>query len=71
MGKMFFEKKQISKNFSQGRTPGKEIMMITIEYSLDGENEFLTNVEAKLFEQTLFVMLRCGYLIKNVTIMKQ
>lgn len=45
--------------------------MITIEYSLDGENEFLTNVEAKLFEQTLFVMLKCGYLIKNITIMKQ
>lgn len=45
--------------------------MITIEYSLDGENVFLTNVETKLFEQTLFVMLKCGYLIKNVTTMKQ
>lgn len=71
MGKMVFEKNQFqNKNFT-GAHARKGNIMITIEYSLDGENEFLTNVEAKLFEQTLFVMLKCGYLIKNVTIMKQ
>lgn len=71
MVKRIFEKNQISKNFFTGAHARKGNAMITIEYSLDGENEFLTNVEAKLFEQTLFVMLKCGYLIKNVTIMKQ
>lgn len=48
--------------------------MITIEYSVkineSEEQEFLTNVEQKLFEQTLFVLLKCGYLINNITIMK-
>lgn len=49
--------------------------MITIEYSVkindNEENEFMTNVEQSLFEQTLFVLLKCGYLINNITIMKQ
>lgn len=49
--------------------------MITIEYSLkineNEENEFLTNVENSLFEQTLFILLKCGYNINNITIMKQ
>lgn len=49
--------------------------MITIEYSLkineNEENEFLTNVENSLFEQTLFVLLKCGYNINNITVMKQ
>lgn len=49
--------------------------MITIEYSVkindNEENEFMTNVEQSLFEQTLFVLLKCGYIIKNITKMKQ
>lgn len=49
--------------------------MITIEYSVkineNEEQEFLTNVEQKLFEQTLFVLLRCGYNINCITTMKQ
>ena len=49
--------------------------MITIEYKVkineNEEQEFLTNVEARLFEQTLFVLLRCGYNITSITIMKQ
>jgi hypothetical protein len=49
--------------------------MITIEYSVKindkEENEFMTNVEQSLFEQTLFVLLKCGYLINNITYMKQ
>lgn len=49
--------------------------MITIEYSVKindkEENEFMTNVEQSLFEQTLFVLLKCGYLINNITTMKQ
>lgn len=49
--------------------------MITIEYKTkineNEEQEFLTNVEQKLFEQTLFVLLRCGYNITSITIMKQ
>lgn len=49
--------------------------MITIEYSVKindkEQNEFMTNVEQSLFEQTLFVLLKCGYLINNITIMKQ
>lgn len=49
--------------------------MITIEYSVKindkKENEFMTNVEQSLFEQTLFVLLKCGYIINNITIMKQ
>ena len=49
--------------------------MITIEYKAkideNEEREFLTNVEARLFEQTLFILLRCGYNITSITIMKQ
>ena len=49
--------------------------MITIEYKAkineNEEQEFLTNVEARLFEQALFVLLRCGYNITSITIMKQ
>ena len=49
--------------------------MITIEYKAkideNEEQEFLTNVEAMVFEQTLFVLLKCGYIINNITIMKQ
>lgn len=49
--------------------------MITIEYEAkideNEEQEFLTNVEAMLFEQTLFVLLKCGYNITCITIMKQ
>lgn len=49
--------------------------MITIEYSVkineNEKNEFLTNVEHSLFEQTLFVLLKCGYNINSITIMKQ
>lgn len=49
--------------------------MITIEYSVKvNESEeiiYLTNVEQSIFEQTLFVLLKCGYLINNITIMKQ
>ena len=49
--------------------------MITIEYSVkinnNEENEFMTNVEAMVFEQTLFVLLRCGYNITSITTMKQ
>lgn len=49
--------------------------MITIEYEAkineNEEQEFLTNVEQKLFEQTLFVLLRCGYNITCITTMKQ
>lgn len=49
--------------------------MITIEYCVKiNENEtqeFLTNVEQSLFEQTLFVLLKCGYNITSITIMKQ
>lgn len=49
--------------------------MITIEYAVKvnetEEIEMLTNVEQTLFEQTLFVLLRCGYIIKNITRMKQ
>lgn len=49
--------------------------MITIEYAVKvdetKEIELLTNVEQMLFEQTLFVLLKCGYVIKNITKMKQ
>lgn len=49
--------------------------MITIEYALKvdetNEVELLTNVEQVLFEQTLFVLLKCGYIIKNIAKMKQ
>lgn len=49
--------------------------MITIEYAVKvdetKEIELLTNVEQTLFEQTLFVLLKCGYIIKNITRMKQ
>lgn len=49
--------------------------MITIEYAVKvdetKEIELLTNVEQTLFEQTLFVLLKCGYIIKNITKMKQ
>lgn len=49
--------------------------MITIEYAVrvdeTEEIELLTNVEQALFEQTLFVLLKCGYIIKNITKMKQ
>lgn len=49
--------------------------MITIEYSVKindkKENEFMTNVEQSLFEQTLFVLLKCGYNITSITTMKQ
>lgn len=49
--------------------------MITIEYSVKiNDNEeiiYLTNVEKSLFEQTLFVLLRCGYNITCITAMKQ
>ena len=75
MGKMIFEKNQFQNKFSRGRTPGKENIMITIEYKAkideNEEQEFLTNVEAILFEQTLFILLKCGYNITSITIMKQ
>lgn len=49
--------------------------MITIEYSVkindNDEIIYLTNVEKSLFEQTLFILLKCGYLINNITVMKQ
>lgn len=49
--------------------------MITIEYAVKvdetEEIELLTNVDQTLFEQTLFVLLKCGYLINNITIIKQ
>lgn len=45
--------------------------MITIEYSVNEETEFLMNVERALFEQTLFVLLKCGYIVKNITTMMQ
>lgn len=46
--------------------------MITIEYGVKiNDNEFMTNVEQSLFEQTLFVLLKCGYNINSITIMKQ
>lgn len=75
MVKRIFEKNQISKNFFTGAHARKGNAMITIEYSVkindNEENEFMTNVEQSLFEQTLFVLLKCGYIINNITIMKQ
>lgn len=75
MGKRIFEKKQISKKIFTWAHARKGTVMITIEYSVKiNENEeivYLTNVEQSLFEQTLFVLLKCGYLINNITIMKQ
>ena len=73
--KEFSRKTKFQNKISQGRTPGKENMMITIEYAVKvdetEEIELLTNVDQTLFEQTLFVLLRCGYIIKNITRMKQ
>ena len=75
MVKRIFEKKQNSKIFFTGAHARKGTVMITIEYKAkineNEEQEFLTNVEAKLFEQTLFILLRCGYNITSITIMKQ
>lgn len=75
MRKKIFKKNQISKIFFTGAHTRKGTVMITIEYSVkindNEENEFMTNVEQSLFEQTLFVLLKCGYLINNITIMKQ
>lgn len=75
MGKTLFEKNQISKQNFTWAHARKGTTMIKIEYSIKiNENEeiiYLTNVEQSLFEQTLFVLLKCGYLINNITIMKQ
>ena len=73
MGKRIFEKNQIQ-NITWAHA-WKGTVMITIEYKAkineNEKQEFLTNVEAKLFEQTLFILLRCGYNITSITIMKQ
>jgi hypothetical protein len=70
-GKKDFREKP---NFT-GAHARKGNTMITIEYSVKiNENEeiiYLTNVEKSLFEQTLFILLKCGYLINNITYMKQ
>lgn len=70
-GKKDFQEKP---NFT-GAHARKGTIMITIEYKAkideNEEQEFLTNVEQTLFEQTLFVLLKCGYNITSITIMKQ
>ena len=75
MGKTLFEKNQISKQNFTWAHARKGTVMITIEYKAkideNEEQEFLTNVEAILFEQTLFILLKCGYNITSITIMKQ
>lgn len=75
MRKIIFEKNQFSKQNFTGAHARKGTVMITIEYKAKiNESEeiiYLTNVEQSLFEQTLFVLLKCGYLINNITIMKQ
>ena len=72
---MVFEKNQFQNKKFTGAHARKGYIMITIEYKAkideNEEQEFLTNVEQKLFEQTLFILLRCGYNITSITIMKQ
>ena len=75
MRKIIFEKNQFSKQNFTWAHARKGNTMITIEYSVkineNEEQEFLTNVEAMVFEQTLFILLKCGYNITSITIMKQ
>lgn len=73
--KGFSRKTKFQNKKFTGAQARKGTIMITIEYSLkineNEENEFLTNVENLLFEQTLFILLKCGYNINNITTMKQ
>lgn len=75
MVKKDFREKTKFKNFFTGAHAQKGTVMITIEYSVKiNENEkiiYLTNVSESLFEKTLFVLLKCGYLIDNITPMIQ